>query len=195
MPISAGPFAGSGGAAKIGKNGFEITDEQGNAFWLGAPRQKPLFEIQIKGQGTGEIKRQQRRISSREILFGARDGQQVRVQLNRARSVCLRRRSRFVVDHENFGLQEGAFLADTQQFETLAAFGYQIESTVWILLYDGDDFGGASHVGETLLNRSHYAEVTVLGQAFANHFLVTRLEDVQGQGSAGEQDNIEREQG
>jgi hypothetical protein len=35
----------------------------------------------------------------------------------------------------------------------------------------------------------------MLGETFGDHFFVARLEDVQGQGSAGEQDDIEREQG
>jgi hypothetical protein len=35
----------------------------------------------------------------------------------------------------------------------------------------------------------------MLSQAFANHFFVARFEYVQGQGNAGEQDDIERKQG
>ena len=92
-------------------------------------------------------------------------------------------------------MQEGTFLVDAHEFETLAAFGDQVEAAVGILFHDGDDFGGASHLGETLLDGAHHAEGAMLGEAFADHFFVARLEDVQGQGSAGEQDDIEREQG
>ncbi len=97
-------------------------------------------------------------------------------------------------DHENLGLKKRTFLIDAQHFETLAAFGDQVEAAVGILLHDGDDFGGASHVGETLLDRAHDAEIAMLGEALANHFFVSRFEDVQGQGRAREQDDFEREQ-
>jgi hypothetical protein len=36
--------------------------------------------------------------------------------------------------------------------------------------------------------------MAMLGEAFANHFFVAWFEDVQGQGSAGEQNNLERKQ-
>jgi hypothetical protein len=35
----------------------------------------------------------------------------------------------------------------------------------------------------------------MLGEAFGDHFLIARFENVQGQRSAGEQDDFEREQG
>jgi hypothetical protein len=60
VAVAASPFAGGGGAAEVGDDGFEITDEQGNAFWFGAQPEQLLFEIQIEGQGTGEIEREQR---------------------------------------------------------------------------------------------------------------------------------------
>jgi len=152
-----------------------------------------LFEIQIERQGTGKIEREQRGIGGGEILFGAGDGHEFGVQLNRARGVCRRRGSRFVGDHENFGLKEWTFLIDAHEFETIAAFGDEIEATVGVLFDDGDDFGGASHLCETLFDGAHDAEVAMLSETFANHFFIARLEDVQGQGSAGEQNNVERE--
>jgi len=116
------------------------------------------------------------------------------MQLDGARGVFLWRRSGLVVERENFRAEKRPFVIDPHQFETPPAFGDQIEFAVGILFHDGHDFGRASHIGETLLQGTHHAEDPILSQAFANHFFVAWFEDVQGQGSAGEQDDIEREQ-
>jgi len=195
VAVAAGFFTGASGAAEVGKDGFEIADEQRNTFGLGAEGEKLLFEIQIEGQGAGEIEREERRVGGGEILFSAGDGQQFGMQLNCAGGVFLGWSAGFVVDHENFGLEEGAFLVDAHEFETFAAFGDEVEAAVGIFLYDGDDFGGAADFSETLLDGANDAEGAMLGEAFGNHFFVAWFEDVQGQGSAGEQDDIEREQG
>ena len=42
---------------------------------------------------------------------------------------------------------------------------------------------------------AHHAKGAMLGETLANHFFVARFENVQGQGSAGEQDDVERKQG
>jgi hypothetical protein len=104
-----------------------------------------------------------------------------------------RRHARLVVDQEDFGLQERTFLVDAHEFEALAAFGKDVEAAVGIFLCDRDDFGRASDFGQTLFEEAHYAEGAMPGEAVGDHFLVAWLEDVQGQGSAGEQDDIERE--
>jgi hypothetical protein len=98
-----------------------------------------------------------------------------------------------VVNHENFSLEKRTLLVYGQKFETLAAFGDQVEAAVGIFFYYGDYFGGASYFGETLLKGAHHAEDSVLGEAFADHFFVAGFEDVQGQRSTREQDNVERE--
>jgi len=195
VAVAAGLFAGVGGPAEVGNDGFKIADEQRNAFCFRSQGEELLFEIQIEGQGTGQVEREQRRVGSGEILFGARDGEEIGMQLNRAQGVCLRWCSRVVMDHEDLSLKKGAFLVDAHDLETLAAFGYEVEAAVRILFDDGNDLGGASHFGETLFDSAHYAETTMLSQAFANHFFVARFEYVQGQGNAGEQDDIERKQG
>jgi hypothetical protein len=92
-------------------------------------------------------------------------------------------------------LQEGSFLVDAYDFETPAAFGDEVEAAVRILLDHSDNFGSASHLGQTLFDYAHYTERAMLGEALSDHFFIAELEDVQGQGDAGEQDDIEREQG
>jgi hypothetical protein len=97
------------------------------------------------------------------------------------------------VNQHNFGLEERALLIQADEFETIAAFGDEVEASVGILFDHGHDFSGASHLGEAFLESAHHPEGFVLREAFGNHFFVTRLEDVQGQRDAGKQDNIERE--
>jgi hypothetical protein len=117
------------------------------------------------------------------------------VELYRAGSIRGRRFAGFVIDHKNFGLEEGTLLVDAHDFESPAAFGNKVEAAVGIFLYDSDDFGGASYVGETLLERAYDAESTILSAALRNHFFVAWLEDVERQWSAGEEDDIERKEG
>ena len=112
-----------------------------------------------------------------------------------ARGIFRQRRSRFVVDHENFGLEERTILVDADEFEALAAFGDEVEAAVGIFFDDRDDFGGAAYLGEARVEGAHHAEGKLPGEAFPNHFFIARFENVQRQGSAGEQDDIEREQG
>ena len=92
-------------------------------------------------------------------------------------------------------MQIRTFLVDAQEFETLAAFGDKIEPAVGIFFHDGDDFSGASHFGEVLFDSPHHAEGLLPGKAIADHFFITRLENVQRQGHAWEQNDIERKQG
>ena len=153
-----------------------------------------MLEIQIERQRAGKMEREQHRIGGGEILFCPSDGHKFGVQLHRARGVLPRRSSGFVLNHENFGAQERTLPVDAQEFETLAALGDQVEAAVGVLFHDGNDFGGTSHLGETLFDGAHDPEDASLGEAFADHFLVVRFEDMQGQGSAGKQDDIEREQ-
>ena len=100
------------------------------------------------------------------------------MQFDRPRGFLSRCSPEVVVDHQNLGLQERAFPIDAKTFETLSAFADKVEAAVGVLLYDADDFGCTSYVSETLLNCAHYAEMAMLGEAFANHFFVARLENV-----------------
>jgi len=92
-------------------------------------------------------------------------------------------------------LQEGAILIDGHDFETVAAFGDQVKTAVGILFDDGDDFGGASHFGETLFEGPNHSENAILAEALRNHFFVARFENVQRQKECWEVNDVEREQG
>jgi hypothetical protein len=192
--VASGFFAGAGGATEVEDDGFQITDEKRETLGFGAQSEELLFEVEIEGQRAGQIEREQRGIGGGEILFGAGDGQEIGVQLNSAGSIVGGWRGGVIVDHENFGLEERALLVDADEFEALAAFGDEVEASVGILFDDGDDFGGAADLGEFLLDGANYAEGALLGEAFGDHFFIARFEDVQRQGGAGEEDDIERKQ-
>ena len=171
---------------KVRNESFEISDQRRESLGFSAQRKQLLFEIQIEGQRRREIEGELRGIGGSKILSRTCQGKQLGMQLYGAGGVFLRRSAGLIVDDENFGLQERAFLIDGQEFKTLAAFGDEIESAVRIFFYDGDDFGGASYLGEPLFHGAHNAELSVLSHAFADHLLVTRFENVQRQGSARE---------
>src|SRR5580704_2101003 len=144
VAVASGLLSGTGGATDVGEDGFEIADEQGQTFWLRAQGEQLLFEIEVKGHGSGKLEGEQRGSGGGDLLFGASDREQLGVELNCALGVYLRRRSGFVIDHENFGLEKRPLLVDADEFESLAAFGDQVEAAVRIFFYDGDDFGGAA---------------------------------------------------
>ncbi len=100
-----------------------------------------------------------------------------------------------VGNEQHLGAQEGALLIEFKHLKAPAAFRNQIETSVGILFCYGDDLGGAAHFGKAFVESADDAERRVAGAAFRDHLLVTRLEDVQRQGSAGQQYDFEREQG
>ena len=86
-------------------------------------------------------------------------------------------------------------MVDAHDFETSPSFGDKVEAAIRIFLHYSDDFGGASHIGETFLQRAHDTEGAILSAALRNHFFIPWFENVKRQGSAGEEDDIEREEG
>jgi hypothetical protein len=77
----------------------------------------------------------------------------------------------------------------------MASLRNQIHAAGRILFRDGNDLSSASHFGNPLFEGSNHAKGRSVGQTLGDHLFVARLENVQGQGSAGEQDDFEREHG
>ncbi len=101
----------------------------------------------------------------------------------------------FVCDEQYFRLQKGTLAVQFEHFKALAAFHDQIETPVGILLRDSNDFSRTPNFRQALVQGADHAERRVVCPTLADHLFVARLENVQGQGSAGEQHNVEREQG
>src|SRR6202050_751927 len=135
VAIPAGFYARAGGAAEVGDDGFEIADEQGQTFRLGSQGEQFLFEIEVEGHGTGKLEGEQRGFGGGGPLFGTGNREQLRVQLNRHGRGRLGGGPGVVIEHENFGLEKRPLPVDADEFETLAAFGDQVEAAVRILFY------------------------------------------------------------
>jgi len=115
--------------------------------------------------------------------------------LDRSRLVLRDRSAGLIGNQQHLGPQEGTVLVEFQNFEAIAALGNQIEAAIRIFLGDADDLGGASHFGNAFVEGAYYAEGSIVGTAFPDHFFVSRLEDMQWQRSSGKQYNFQREQG
>ena len=153
------------------------------------------LKSKIERQRSGKIKGELRGSAPERSWRRSRERRAIRNAVDGACRLFCRRHARFVADQQNFRLKKRAFLINADDFKPLAAFGNQVQAPVRILFYDRDDLGGASHFGQTVFNRAHYAECAVRFQALANHFFVARFKNVQRQGSAGKENDIEREQG
>ena len=82
---------------------------------------------------------------------------------------------------------------DVKHFETLDAAGEDIHAAVVIPFRDLEDFGGATDVGDAFFRGADNAKRLLQFQTLGDHFFVSGLEDVQGQGNAGEENEVERE--
>src|ERR1700676_938748 len=117
------------------------------------------------------------------------------MNLNRARPVVLGRRPGFVRDQQYFCLQKRTLPVQFQHLEALLSLRDQIETPVGILLRNAHNLRGASNFGDALVHRAYHAKWRVVCPALADHFFVSRLKNVEGHGSAGEQNKVKREKG
>jgi len=60
--------------------------------------------------------------------------------------------SRFVFEHKHFGAQEGDFLIDIQNLESLAPLGDDVKTAVGVSLHHCHNFRSAPHFGKPLLD-------------------------------------------
>ena len=103
-------------------------------------------------------------------------------------------RNRFVWHQQHFCPQKGSVLVQFDHLKALAPFGDQVHAPIRILFCDANDLGGAPHLRQALFQGAHHAERSIVRQTLPNHFFVSRLKNVQGQGSAGEQHYVQRKQ-
>ena len=78
--------------------------------------------------------------------------------------------------------------------EAPAAFSDDVHASVGIFLGDRENFRGATDLGKFLVLAPNHPEMLLAVKALGNHLPVARLENVQRQGSAREQHQIQREQ-
>src|SRR5580692_12055417 len=99
VTVASGLLAGARGAAKVGKNVFQISCHCLNALALGSHREQLLLEIKIERQRAGEIERESAVVGSGEILHCARQDQNFEVRADRP-GLVTRRRSAGFIGHE-----------------------------------------------------------------------------------------------
>jgi hypothetical protein len=91
-------------------------------------------------------------------------------------------------------LQKGTLSVQGKHCKALAALRDQIQTPVGIFFGDRNNLGGAPNFRDPLFQGAHHAEGRVVYPTLTHHLLVSWLENVQGQRSAGKQDHVEREQ-
>jgi short-subunit dehydrogenase len=102
--------------------------------------------------------------------------------------------SRHIGNHQDLGSQKRPLPVELQNLKPLLPVCNDVKPAIFIALRNLCDFRCASDFCNPLIERTNHSECGFARQAFADHFLVAWLEDVQGQSSAGEQDNFQREQ-
>src|SRR5947207_15687452 len=88
---------------------------------------------------------------------------------------------RFFYQKFDVGLKEGTLLQDLKHLESTCTLGDDIQPEVFIPLYDGYYFCGATDLSDAMLDGTDYPERRVAVEALADHLLVSRLKDVQRQ--------------
>ena len=193
VPVAARLLPRPRRAAEIGENALQVRRDGLHAFAFRSHSQKLLLEIEIERQRAGEMKRKHSVIGCGKILYRSGESEDFPVQFHGVRGALLRWRSGFVGHQQYFGAQERTLLVEFEHFKPMAAFGDQIETSVFVFPGDADDLGCASDLGDAMVNGSNHAEDRTVGAAFADHLFVARLENVQRQRRAGKQHEIERE--
>src|SRR4029077_8575774 len=106
MAVAAGFFPHAGGAAQLGKGGFEVLSEEGNALALGAQGEQLLLEVEVEREGACQIERQHRLIRGGEILHSAGKREDFTMQLNGTLGLSPGGSVRFIVQEEKFSAEK-----------------------------------------------------------------------------------------
>ena len=99
---------------------------------------------------------------------------------------------RFVLQVNHLGLQKRPLLTDLHHLEALASFGHDIQAPIGIFSGNGDNLCCAADLSDSFLLGPDDAKRRLPVQTFGDHLSVARLENVQWQGRAREQDHIQR---
>src|SRR5579871_91445 len=84
VAVAASLLAGGRRAAQVWDDGFEISNQQGEALGFRTRGEHLLLEIEIERQRSGKVERHEGGIGGGKILARARDAENLRVQSHRA---------------------------------------------------------------------------------------------------------------
>lgn len=161
-----------------------------------------MLEIEIEGKRTGK---QEGKIGGSLIRFGEfgagefyNFGMQTNGLLDQSLfgltgSVSVIVLVTNVLHERNFGAEKCSLLIHLKDLEPIDPSRKNIHSAVLVLFCDGENFSGATNASHTVARSSHNAKGPFLLEAFGNHFLITRLKNVQRKRRSGEQNQIKRE--
>jgi len=181
-------------STQIGKDTFEVLSHHLDAAGFGAEAQEVLFEIQVQRQGAGELIGKQRTLVFRDVLLGTCQRQDLAMQFQCAGTLFGGGLLGFVFDEKDLTAKERALLIHLKKLESLAALSDNVHASVVIGFGDRQDFSAATYVGQGIFAGTNDPEGQFLGQAFADHFLVTGFENMQRKRNAWKQYNLEWKQ-
>ena len=123
------------------------------------------------------------------------ESQDLPMQLDGAGSFVGDSRTRVIWNQQDLRLEKCAFLIQFQHLEAICALRGHVKASIRILLGYLDDLCGATDLSDPLFERTYDAKRRLVFDAFSEHFLVTRFEDMQRKCSAGKQHEIQGKQG
>lgn len=195
VAVPGGEAAGAGHIAQAGHVDGKVFGEQGDAVGLGLRTQEDLAEIEV-GDAAGEVETQPRvgEGGLREILL--EQSAQLQTGFDGALAGFERRhRAVFVIEEFDLGAEIGFFLVEHEDFEAPPAGGDDIHPPVFVAFDDFVDGGGATDIENAFVAGEHDAELGLFLQHGGDHFLVAIFKNMKRERCAGEQHDLEREEG
>lgn len=195
MPVPSCLLANSYGSPQLGQNGFECRDDRVKSFRLGAHRQQGLLEVEIERQRSSEMKRELVFRFFGQALRSFSKGHDFGMQFNCVRYLFIAWAAGVVMEIKNLPTQKGPLLIDFQNFEAFPALRDYVHLSVGMLLGYSHNLCGAPDIGHAVVVRAQNSEAFFLFQTLSDHFFVSRLKNVQWQGSTREKNQVQRKQG
>src|SRR5581483_133570 len=100
----------------------------------------------------------------------------------------------FIFKIQDLALQKRSLLAQLDDLKALLAFGHDVHASIVVFFAHVEDHCRASDFSESVLIGAHHSERPFLLQAFIHHLFITRLKNMQWQGSPWKKHNIERKE-
>src|SRR5215831_15115974 len=92
----------------------------------------------------------------------------------------------------HLSLQQRMLLKQLHHAEGSAAHGDNVHTPVGVALHHFQDFRRTTHMRHSFWQREKHAEFRFFLKAILDHLFVSRLKNMQGEGSAGEENDVQR---
>ena len=175
---------------------LEIPKQAELPLGFGTQLEDLLFPEEIDGKCGGDGVGKQVLWGVGEVLgnFGEEQGVAGFVEIDELLSFW-RIGDEFVILEEIDGALEQRILREEfQDAEGRAADGDDVHASVFKLLDDFEDFGGATDADDAVLHGEEHAKGRLGIEAFADHAAIARFKNVQGKLFAGEKNDVQGEE-